>query len=630
MGQSPLSLALLVLSLGSLAAAVPLFAWQHRRSFLRRRGPKRRIADAPRQEPATVADSEAADTLAAILRAAGEAIILCDASARIEVFNPAAEMLFGCLAEEALGRDIAALIVAGTEGLDPRALETLAAEERAGQLVQETQALRPDGEQPVPIRLWIRRVRTGRRWRLLVLAEDLSAHEQHDSQTAYLRQYDLLTGLLNRREFERRLESLLHEPAAQQAPHLLCHLDIDRFRVINNTCGHAAGDKLLHHLAVLLQSKLAGSQLLARIGGDEFAALFVDQSREEVVAMLEDVLQTVRNFLFTWQDHSFDVAVSIGLVAFNAADETASTAFSKADIACHTAKHQGRDRLHVYRDGDTETVRHHSEMHLVGTIRKALNDARFRLFAQPIKSLQGNEEREPHYEVLVRMLDETGQEVVPDRFIPAAERYILMPAVDRWIIHHLFATQAANLRAWHAQYPDRCLFAVNLSGTSLTDDGFLRYIKRQFVESGVPFPTICFEITETATVGSLERARTFMDQLGRLGCRFALDDFGSGLSSYVYLRDLPVDYLKIDGAFIRGIDKDPVNRAMVRSINQIGHALGMETIAEWAEDEALIRTLREMGVDYGQGFGIGQSIAVDRLVLPPALARTDERLTALD
>lgn len=628
MGLAPLSLSFLVLSLGSLAVVAALVVQQRRRADLPKSTAWHDAKDMP--APAGLAGGEAGDALAAVLGAAGEAVVLCDARGRIEVFNPAAEMLFGCLAEEALGSEIGQLIGGRAWGLDLRALGALAAEERDRAPVQKTLTLRRSAEQQIPIRLRIRRIRTGSRWRLLVLAEDLSAHEHHESQTAYLRQYDWLTGLLNRREFERRLELLLRDPPGPRTPHILCQVDVDRFRVVNNTCGHAAGDKLLQHLALLLQSQLTGCRLLARIGGDEFAALFVDQPSEGALTTLEDVLQTVRNFLFTWQDRSFDVAVSIGLVAFDAGDETASTAFSKSDIACRAAKQQGRDRLHVYRDGDAETVRQHSEMLLIGTIRNALNTSRFRLLAQPIKPLQGNAQPEPHYEVLVRMLDESGQEIVPDRFIPAAERYILMPAVDRWIIHHLLSTQAANLRSWHARFPDRCLFAVNLSGTSLTDEGFLRYIRRQFVEWSVPFPTICFEITETATVGSLERARAFMEQLGRLGCRFALDDFGSGLSSYAYLRDLPVSYLKIDGAFVRGIDKDPVNRAMVHSINQIGHTLGIETIAEWAEDEALITTLRAMGVDYGQGFGVGEPIAVDAFALPGALQPTHERLAALD
>ncbi|MBK1701527.1 diguanylate cyclase [Thiococcus pfennigii] len=577
---------------------------------------RRRARPRPPAVPAVATASPAPDarcarceTLTAMLRAANEAIILCATNGRIEIFNPAAEMLFGCLAEEVVGQHFDSLVDHSPDDSTPLALALLAAEVD-GHAVHEAQARR-HGDRPFPARLRLHRLDAGRHRRVLIFAEDLAMHEQQEGQAAYLRRHDLLTGLLNRREFERRVEAALRDPAGRRQPRALCHLDVDQFKIINSTCGHAAGDRLLQQLALLIQNRLGEKTSLARIGGDEFAAFFSGRDGDEVLAICEELQQTVRNFLFTWCDQSFDVAVSIGLIAFTADEETASSALSKADIACHTAKHNGRDRLHVYSDGDAELIRHHGDMHMVSAITRALSDGRFRLVAQPIVALQGETPEPPHYEILVRMLDETGQVVIPGRFIPAAERYILMPAVDRWVIHRILSTQADNLRAWHARYPDRFLFAINLSGTSLGDEGFLSYLKRQFADWAVPFASICFEITETAAVRSLERARALMEELAGLGVRFALDDFGTGLSSYGYLRDLPVSLLKIDGAFVRGLSDDPVNRAMVESINQIGHVLGLQTIAEWAEDGAAIEALRALGVDYAQGYGVGAALPVD-------------------
>jgi EAL domain-containing protein (putative c-di-GMP-specific phosphodiesterase class I) len=279
------------------------------------------------------------------------------------------------------------------------------------------------------------------------------------------------------------------------------------------------------------------------------------------------------------------------------------------------AKSHGRDRLHVYQDDDAELARHHGDMRLVTSISRALSDGRFRLNAQPIKPLQPERGARRHFEILVRMVDETGGPIVPGHFIPAAERYILMPAVDRWIINRLFDLHAQTLREWHRLVPDRFLFAVNLSATSLADEAFLRYLQRQFADWGVPYPSICFEITETAGIRNLDHAREFLAELNALGCSFALDDFGTGLSNYGYLRELPLAYLKIDGSFVRTMNEDPVNRSLVESINQIGHVLGLQTIAEWAEDQETVDRLREIGVDFAQGYGVGEPIALCDLTL---------------
>ncbi len=403
---------------------------------------------------------------------------------------------------------------------------------------------------------------------------------------------------------------LLADAADTGTPYVLCYIDIDQFKLVNDTAGHAAGDALIEQLATLIEVNFDDAALLARLGGDEFGALFADRTEAHVLTQCDGLMQTIRNFRFTWRDRSFGVAVSIGVTAFLPEYDSAAAELAKADVACHMAKRGGRDRIHVYRDGDASAARHHGEMHLVSTISGALNKGRFRLYAQPILPLAAGGAGRTHYEILVRMLDEQGAPVVPDHFIPAAERYILMPAVDRWIIHQLFSTQGDQLRAWHEEHRDQFLFAVNLSGTSLGDEAFLPFLKRQFESQRIPPASICFEITETAAIRSLHHARNFMRELSEMGCTFALDDFGSGLSSFNYLRELPVNYLKIDGSFVQDMNSNPVNYALVASINQIAHVLGLKTIAEWAENDSIINQLRALNVDYAQGYAIGTPLPV--------------------
>jgi diguanylate cyclase (GGDEF)-like protein/PAS domain S-box-containing protein len=569
--------------------------------------------------------------LRAVLSATMDGIVVTDTQGRIQLFNPAAEMMFGRLTEDVLNASAEKLV----PDLFSSGHVTALFDTKAGApapVVRETTGCRKGGKD-FPLRLWLHGVRIGGKPRLLIVAQDLTEHVRNEEQLVFLEQRDVLTGLLNRKEFERRLSAMLSDASDQEGPpHVLCHIDVDQFKVINDTCGHEAGDELLKQLAILIQARLEGAQIIARLGGDEFAALLPGRTAEQAREICEGFMQTVRNFLFTWRDQSFDVAVSIGLTEFIPDSDSASSVLSKADVACHMAKTHGRDRVHTYSEADVELVRHHGDMRLVSTISHALNEGRFRLYAQPIVPIAPGGDRHRHFEVLVRMVDEGGESVIPERFIPAAERYILMPAVDRWIVNRLLSLQAENLRAWHAAVPHSFLFAVNLSGTSITDEGFLRYLKRQFIEWDVPHETICFEITETAAVRNLECARAFMRELSALGCTFALDDFGTGLSSYGYLKELPVDYLKIDGSFVRGMAEDPVNYALVDSINQIGHVLGLKTIAEWAEDKSVLNQLRALNVDFAQGFGVGQAVPVCDLTLadttaPPVPAdQTDDPL----
>ena len=568
-----------------------------------------------RAELRDLADLDAAgETLRALLGTVSHGVILTDIDGRIRLFNPAAEVLFGRLGEETLALPIDILIPdlrlsdvfdgsRASPGLEPRVLHL--------------HGVRAD-DRPFPMRLLTRPLTLdGEEFRLLI-AEDMTESERSEQRVEFLQQRDPLTGLQNRPTFERILGAVTPLRVQGSPKHALCLIDIDRFKIINDTFGHAAGNKVLEQLGQIVKTKLAAATALARLSGDEIVALFVGDAANRSKDLCEDLIRTTRNFLFTWQDRSFDITLSIGLVVFDPVTTRALDALGQADIACGVAKEKGRDRLHIYSHRDAESIRHRGDLALVPAIGSALSEGRFRIMAQPIRSLHGSDEP-MHYEILARMQDEKGNAVVPDTFIGAAERHILMPAIDRWIITHVFSRQSEQLAAWHEAVPDRFMLAINLSGTTLMDDGFIAYLKRQFAEYAVPYSSICFEITETAAVADLRRARTFMLEMRALGTSFAVDDFGTGFASYAYLKFLPVDYLKIDGSFVRNLETDPVDRALVSSINHIGHVLGMKTIAEWAETPELVERLRTMGVDYAQGFAVGRPLRLEDLRLHRAL-----------
>lgn len=571
-----------------------------------------RIITLARAERAELGDLRiGGETLRALLGTTASGVVLTDRDGRVRLFNPAAEILFGRLTEEVLGAPLEEL-VPGLLGQ-----EAARGEDLGSPRVRHLNGLR--GGESFPLRLLLRGLGAeGRDW-LLVLAEDLSETERADAQLEFLRRHDPLTGLRNRKDLERAVARTAVDPTAVACPHALCLMDLDHFKLINTACGHAAGDKLLKQVARILSTRLANAQMIARLGGDEFAALF-EGAAAEAQPQCEELIRTLRSFLFTWHERAYDVSLSAGLVSFTPAEGVAEV-LAQADIACQTAKAQGGDRLCLYNEDDALSVRRQAEATLISTIGGALDEGRISMIAQPILPLHSADEP-VHYEVLARMRDGQGNPVPPEQFIPAAERYILMPSVDRWILSHLLDRQREQLRAWHRRYPDRFLFAVNLSATTLADAGFLPFIRRQFEEHQVPYPSICFEVTETAAIADLARARSFMQSLRSLGCAFAVDDFGAGFASYAYLKALPIQYLKIDGSFVRKLETEPVDRALVESINHIGHVLGLQTIAEWAETTQVIETLRSIGVDYAQGYGVGRPVALDEVGLAGVMAST--------
>jgi diguanylate cyclase (GGDEF)-like protein/PAS domain S-box-containing protein len=456
------------------------------------------------------------------------------------------------------------------------------------------------------------RDRAGRVLGTVLVFQDMSRERQYAARLSHLASHDALTGLPNRREFENRLRAALDRPQDANYHHAVLYLDVDQFKVVNDTCGHAAGDEMLRQVSNLLRPGLRAGDTIARLGGDEFGVLLEHCPPEPALRIAEGLRRSVADFRFTWGARSFSTSVSIGVVNMIDGPRTLADALSAADAACYLAKDKGRNRIQVYHPRDTEVAVRHGEMEWVDRLQRALAEDRFQLFAQPIRALNGDRTAHDHVEVLVRLKSERDELVPPMAFVPAAERYNLMPAVDRWVLRNAFDILAANRRRGGSRQAELC--AINLSGASINDDSFLDFVLAEFLRSGLPHGLICFEITETTAVTSLSKAAEFIAALRRLGCRFALDDFGAGVSSFSYLKHLPVDYVKIDGSFVRDMAQDPVNRAMVQAIHDIGRVMGKQTIAESVETVEILDLLRAIGVDYAQGFGIARPEPFERML----------------
>ncbi len=443
---------------------------------------------------------------------------------------------------------------------------------------------------------------------LLLVCEDVTEARELTEKIAYQASHDALTGLVNRAEFDLQLQRVVTRAQSGQTEHALCYLDLDQFKVVNDTSGHMAGDELLRQLGDLLKKNIRQHDLLARLGGDEFGILMYNCSLIQAVQVCEKLRNAIRDFQFCWEDRSFSVGVSIGIAMIDDASANSVELLKEADSACYAAKEKGRNRVHVYRPDDEEMASRQGEMQWVEKIQHGLEENCFKLYGQLIIPASGRKEGK-HFETLVRYQDADGHIIPPGAFLPAAERYNLIVALDRWVISNLFSWLAGHPRFLADLY--QC--SVNLSGLSLSDESMLPFIDQQFQDWQIPRQKICFEITETAAISHLGYARTFIENLREKGCRFSLDDFGSGLSSFAYLKNLPVDYLKIDGLFVKDILHDEVDKAMVESINSVGHVMGKQTIAEFVENDEILARLRELGVDYVQGYGIAKPVPLDEL-----------------
>ncbi|MDT8386284.1 MAG: EAL domain-containing protein [Thiogranum sp.] len=425
------------------------------------------------------------------------------------------------------------------------------------------------------------------------------------AQMTYHATHDSLTGLINRREFEKRVQQALANTRDKDTRHALCYLDLDNFKVVNDTCGHVAGDELLKQLTQTLRSELREGDTLSRIGGDEFGILFCGCSIASAERLAEKIRNMIDHFRFVWDDRSFRIGASIGLVPITDNSGTMSDVLSAADSACYVAKESGRNRIHVYEVNDSALVEQHGQMQWVQRIQEVLEEDRFRLYFQTIAPIdpQLRATEKLHGEVLLRMLDRDERLVGPGSFIPAAERYSLMSTIDRWVVENTLRILARDMDTVIARL-NAC--SINLSGQSLSDERFMKSLVKLIDDTGVPPELLCFEITETAVISNLTSASHLIASLRDMGCRFALDDFGVGLSSFGYLKNLAVDYLKLDGCFIKNMTKDSIDYAMVKAINSVGQTMKIKTIAEFVENEETLAALRSIGVDYAQGYIIAK------------------------
>ncbi len=536
-------------------------------------------------------------------------VIITDTDGNIEYVNPKIDEITGYTAAEVIGQNTRIFRSGETLDNDYKALwDTIKSgsdwhgvfhnKKKNGDLywVQESIAAIRDDNQQIT--------------HFIAIQEDISEVRQVSEQLNYQATHDPLTGLVNRREFEIRVEKTLEKARFNQSNHVICYLDLDQFKVINDTCSHVAGDELLKQFAQMVRATFQRKDSIGRLGGDEFAVLLENCSIEQAEKTTQLLLNAVDNYQFSWDGKDFRIGVSAGIVALNQQSSNISTLLSQLDIACYAAKQAGRNCVHVYQECDNDLALSHKKLQWISKVNQALNEDLFILYAQPICQL-GSKESEPvHYEVLIRLQDSSGEIIFPDAFLPTVERFNLALQLDQWVIKASF-----DWLSRHKQQGREVPFlSINLSGQNLGNKKLLAFIHSQVDSNPELTDLICFEITETAAINNLTDARAFISELKELGFQFSLDDFGSGLSSFDYLKNLPVDYLKIDGQFVKNIEQDPIDLALVRSINEIAHLMGKKTIAEFVENEQILLKLSELNVDYVQGYYLGKPLELDSWV----------------
>lgn len=568
------------------------------------------ISERKRAETAVFEEKEKAQVT---LQSIGDAVITTDAEGRIEYLNPVAEDLTGWDTSEVSGKALHEVFTILNEATREPIEDPVSRSLREGRVVTDpdhTVLVNRRGQEiaiqdsAAPIR-----DRAGHIIGVVMVFHDVSKERRLRRALAYQASHDVLTGLINRREFENRLnEALLTARSEPSAPHVLLYLDLDQFKLVNDTCGHQAGDRLLKEITGILQTRVRAKDTIARLGGDEFGILLQDCTADRAAKIADVLRQAIREYRFEWRDRVLNVGVSIGIVEINSTSESITSLMSAADVACYAAKDSGRNRVHMYHGAAPER---HREMQWVSRLTRACEENRLELYYQPIVPIGTNRDARGHYELLLRMRGEHGELVQPAEFIPAAERYNLMPTIDRWVV-----SQALNALAHYRDDGDPrsgYTLAINLSGTSLNDDRFLEFLINELQTYDLSPGAVCFEITETAAISNLPNVVRFMREFRARGCLFSLDDFGSGLSSFMYLKNLPVDYLKIDGQFIQNVTTDHVDRSMVEAITQVGHAMGIKTIAERVETAEVLACLADIGVEYAQGIYIAAPESVESL-----------------
>jgi len=544
------------------------------------------------------------------LNSIGDAVIVTNIHHQIQSLNPVAEKLIGLTSRVTQGKSLSEIF--STKDVNQKPIQILIHQSlTTGRIIKVSNytLYSKSDRQPYIIELSIApiRLKGDRIVGTVIVCRDVTSARKLAHQLSWQASHDPLTGLINRREFEQCLKAALRETHQLNQQHILCYLDLDQFKIVNDTCGHSAGDQLLRQITGILHSKIRKTDTFARLGGDEFGLLLHYCSLGEGQKVAQKIIETIQAFRFVWEDKLFTIGVSIGLVPIDRSIENEHIALSAADTAMYAAKDGGRNRIHIYQIEDREVVKRQGDMQWVARINQALEENQFCLYIQQIISLNSEAKIRPCGELFIRMIDGSGTLIPPMAFLPAAERYDLMPEIDRWVIRNLFKQLSARNSEGAASKSTRLgkpIYLVNLSGASFNDFSFLEFLKEQFWLHHIPPSIIGFEITETVAITHLNQAVRFITELKELGCQFALDDFGSGMSSFTYLKQLPIDYLKIDGTFIKSLINDPINRVMVESIQRIAQVMGLKTIAESIENQEILEQVQALGINYAQGYGI--------------------------
>ena len=543
------------------------------------------------------------------LKSIGDAVMTTDAFGKVKYLNPVGEQLTGWQLTEAKGKPSAAILqIINQYDRKPvvNPVDVVLQTNRTYELTKDTLLIAKDDREyaiedlAAPIQ-----DRQGNLIGTVIVFRDVTQSRKLAKELAWQASHDSLTGLYNRRKFEEKVDLAIADARKNKSHHALCYLDLDRFKIVNDSCGHAAGDELLKQLTQLLQQEIKGSNVFARLGGDEFGLLFHNCDTEAAYEIADRLRQLVFDFRFSWKNKIFKLGISIGLVAVNSSTRNLAHLLSTADAACYSAKEKGRNCVHFYYKHDVFVARKRVDKQWIEKLNRALEKNRFRLYSQKIIPLKPNSSH-CHYEILLRLIDRSGKIIAPGVFLSTAERYDLMPTIDRWVI----TTFLASYEAFCQSKQDReltlpsNLYTINLSGASINEREFGTFLQQQFAHYDVPLETICFEITETVAISNLDNAVSLIEQLKSLGCSIALDDFGSGMSSFNYLKKLPIDYLKIDGSFVKNITSDRINYATVECFNHISQIMNIKTVAEFVEDNSILKSLKQIGIDYGQGYGI--------------------------
>ena len=547
----------------------------------------------------------------ATLDSISEGVIITDTRGHIDYLNTAAEELLGCSLQQAHARtlaDLAALVDEADRHALPDPVRRCLDERRRIDLGRRALLVARGSGKEVSVEMRASPIRGGGQEPsgCVVVLHDVSELRGITRQMSYQASHDPLTGLANRREFERRLEEAMQQARDRSTSHVLCYLDLDRFKAVNDTSGHTAGDNMLRELAALLKEKVRDSDVIARVGGDEFGMLLIGCPLEKARQIADDVCAAIRDFNFVWRDKIFSVGVSVGLVQIGPESGSLEDVLTAADSACYVAKQQGRGRIHVYSARDEAAARQRGEILWLQRLQIALKEDHFELRTQPIVAVAGRPEDGPAFEVLLRLRGEDGTESLPMDFMQAAERYHLMPSLDRWVVRTTFAAVGAGV----LKVPPGRSVAINISAQTLGDPQFLEFVVECLDRGTVQPEQVCFELPESAVAAHHGHASRFIAVLHGLGCRFALDDFGRGLGSFASLKQLPMDYLKIDGSFIRGLGTDEVSTAMVSAMVDLARSLGVKVIAEQVETERAFEMARALKMDFVQGYAIGRPVAL--------------------